>query len=551
MSHPDSEIHLKGLPVSPGVAIGPVCLLNEHRHTVAARTVIAPEALEHETQLLRDALLTVGGKLALLVQQVKKRAGPGEAAIFSALKTMLDDPGLQKRLFDSIANLHSSAETAVTTTFDHYARRMQAVSNSFIKERAADIRDLKTHLIEALHVSSPLFQCEGELHCQRGGGRIVVAAEMTPSLAVRLDAQHTRGFVTEQGGEASHAAILARSLGVPAVSGIPGIYRTIACGTVVLINGTTGDVYIRPTRETTERELAATAAVCPALRSSKPVPGLVVLANISRAGDVGEALQTNAEGIGLYRTEFEFIAAGAVLDEEQQYQRYAAVVQQLRGAPVYIRLLDVGGDKPLPGVPAPQEANPYLGCRGARFLLAHGELLRTQARALARASRHGTIGVLYPMIADAAQFAQVRTLIEQAVADVPHGRLRHGVLFEVPAACLAAEEIFAAADFGSVGTNDLTQYLFAVDRGNELVAHDYTPDRPVFWSLLRSIARAASVAQRPLSVCGELAGDPRYTRHLIEAGIRIVSVNPRSIAQVRDAARVALSRVTRNDQEMP
>src|ERR1035437_7360066 len=279
VSHPSSETHLKGLPVSPGVAMGAVCLLNERRHTVATRTDIAPEALEHETKLLHAALHTVGGNLAHLARQVTERAGPADAAIFSALKTMLDDPELQKRLFDSIANRHSSAELAVATTFDDYAERLQSVSSSYIKERAADIRDLKTHLLEALHASSPLFQCEGELHCQRGGERIVVATEMTSSLAVRLDAQHTRGFVTEQGGEASHAAILARSLGVPAVSGIPGIYQTIACGTMVLINGTTGDVYIRPTKETTERELATTAAGRPALRASKPVPGLVVLAN--------------------------------------------------------------------------------------------------------------------------------------------------------------------------------------------------------------------------------------------------------------------------------
>jgi len=540
MSHSPSETHFKGLPVSPGVAFGPVCLLNEHRHKVATRTGIAPGELEREAQLLRGALSAVGGNLALLVRQVTERSGAAEAAIFVALKTMLDDPGLQKRLFDGIANLHLSAEMSVANAFDHYARRMQAVSNTFIRERASDVRDLKAHLLEALHASSPLFQCEGALHCRRGGERIVVAEEMTPSLAVRLDAQHTRGFVTEQGGESSHAAILARSLGVPAVSGIPGICGTIACGTMVLLNGTTGDVYVSPDEATIGRELAAGPAGRQELRPSQPVPGLAVLANISRAADIDAALQANAEGIGLYRTEFEFIAAGAVLDEERQYELYAAVVRRLGGAPAYIRLLDVGGDKPLPGLPAPHEANPCLGCRGARFLLAHAELLRTQARALARASQHGPIGVLYPMIADAAQFAQVRALIGQAVADLPQGRLQHGVLFEVPAAALAAGEIFAAADFGSVGTNDLTQYLFAVDRGNELVARDYTPDRPVFWSLLRSIARAADAARRPLSVCGELAGDPRYTRRLIESGIRMLSVNPRSIAPVRAAARAAL-----------
>ncbi|MFZ4396408.1 MAG: phosphoenolpyruvate-utilizing N-terminal domain-containing protein, partial [Kiritimatiellia bacterium] len=173
MKHTDSEIHIKGLPVSPGVAIGPVCLLNESRHTPATNATVAPAVLEHETRLLHAALRKVGGKLARLVIQVTERAGPAEAAIFSALKTMLDDAGLQQRLFDCITNLHSSAEMAVVTTFDQYAGRMQSVRNSFVRERAADIRDLKTHLLDALHESSPLFRCEGALHCHRGNERIV------------------------------------------------------------------------------------------------------------------------------------------------------------------------------------------------------------------------------------------------------------------------------------------------------------------------------------------------------------------------------------------
>ena len=328
---------------------------------------------------------------------------------------------------------------------------------------------------------------------------------------------------------------------MPAVSGIPGVATIIECGTEILINGTTGDVYVWPSAETKQRCMSVTAGTAAMLMAEEPVPGFAVLANISGAGDMDDVHKAQAEGIGLYRTEFEFIGAGRVLDEDAQYERYAAVLSKMNGSPAYLRLLDIGGDKPFHFMQVPKETNPYLGCRGARFLLAHPELLVTQARAIARASQHHKrVGVLYPMVTGAAQFLRLKHLFEEAVKDVLHSPLQHGVLFEVPSACLDAEAIFSVADFGSVGTNDLVQYLFAVDRGNDLVAADYSPDQPVMWALLRSMARAANAANKPLSICGEIAGNPRYTQQLIESGIRMVSTNARSISAVRAAARQAL-----------
>jgi phosphotransferase system enzyme I (PtsI) len=261
------------------------------------------------------------------------------------------------------------------------------------------------------------------------------------------------------------------------------------------------------------------------------------MANINIASEVEDALAMQAEGIGLYRTEFEFMVEGLFLDEDAQYERYARVVKAMDGRPVTFRLFDAGGDKPLPFLDIPEEENPALGWRGGRLLLGHGSLLSTQARALTRASGHGPVHVLYPMIIDVEQFIELRAAFQEAVQGLPQANVRHGVMFEVPSACLQAPALLDAADFGSVGTNDLIQYLFAVDRNNEKVAYDYSPDREVLWQLMGDMAAAAQDADKPLAVCGELAGDPRYVPTLMDIGISQVSVSTRLIPGARLAAR--------------
>ena len=540
MSNPFAEIHLKGLPISAGMALAPACLLNDHRHVAAPQATITDSEVTREQESLHAALRTVHTSLENLVNRVAARVGKSEANIFEALKSVLDDPVLQKQMLAAIEKTKCTAEIAVATTFDSYIKRLHSSDNVYMKERATDMRDLKAHLLDALRKAQRVSTCDGLHHCARGKDRIVVTSELMPSLVVKFDVHKTEGFLTEHGGETSHAAILARSLGVPAVSGLLGVATVIECGTELLINGSTGDVYVWPSAETKARCMAATTTA-PHVETETPVPGFAVLANISGAADMDDVHKAQAEGIGLYRTEFEFIGAGRVLDEDAQYERYAAVLKRTHGTPAYLRMLDIGGDKPFHFMQVPKEANPHLGCRGARFLLAHPDLLVAQARAIVRAAQHcSMVGVMYPMITGAAQFVRIKKLFEEAVHDLPHGSIQHGVLFEVPSACLDAEAIFAIADFGSVGTNDLTQYLFAVDRGNDLVAADYMPDQPVMWALLSSMARAANAAGKPLSVCGELAGNPKYTRQLIATGIRMVSTNARSIAAVRSAARQAM-----------
>lgn len=531
-----TEKRFSGLPICSGVAVGRVCLFNERRHSNLPIYKTTGDGKDRECKRFDKAVAAVGAQLDTLIQDIARRVGPAEAEIFKVQKMLLGDASIQKEVRNAIEANAINAEAAIARTLDLYETRIGEVDNEYIKERATDIGEVRRRLLDVLGKMNPSLQCAGEEHCQRGRDRIVIAEELTPSLTVELDAEHTIGFITERGGPTSHAAILARALGIPAVSGIEGIHGIMSCGTEVLVDGDAGEVVAWPSKKTLARygtlghEIAQPVAV-------EPVPGFQVMANISLASEVSEAVAMKADGIGLYRTEFEFIAAGRTLDENEQLERYVSVIKAMGGRPVTFRLLDIGGDKAAPFLDLPAEANPYLGLRGSRLLLARPELLRPQARALARAATHGPVGVLYPMIVDREQFLALRGAFLQSVGDLPRTNLQHGVMFEVPSACLEARAILEVADFGSVGTNDLVQYLFAVDRNNELVASDYDPGKPVFWFLIQGLVRAANDAGRPLSVCGEAVANLEMLDKFMEAGIRTVSISARLIPELRQAAR--------------
>ena len=529
----NSETRLVGLPISPGMALSRVCLFKDRRHEGLTVYRIAADGIRYEQARLRRAVELAIQRLCELSAQVTERIGAPEAAIFDAQRTILSDAALAREMDAMITNRRLNAEAAVARTLDSYEARLRELDDPYLRERATDIGEIRRRLLDTLVNMGSSLHCWTQEHCQKGTNRIIVADELTPSLTVELDTDHIMGFVSERGGPTSHAAILARALGIPAVSGIKDVQGLLSCGTELFLDGHTGEVIIWPD----ERTLAGRYCV----HNRRPVPpqavapvqGVTVMANISRAAEVVDALSMQAEGIGLYRTEFEFLAAERLLDEEEQAAHYTSVVRAMDGRPVYFRLLDIGGDKEAPFFNIQREDNPYLGLRGSRLLLGRPDLVAPQARALARASVHGPIHVIYPMIVEVEQFVRLRRLFAEAIADIPAGPIFHGVMFEVPAACLQAQELLEMADFGSIGTNDLIQYLFAVDRNNERVAYDCSPDRPVFWSLIRRIVEAAEQTGRPLSVCGELAGDSRYLPRLREIGIRTVSVAPRLIPGLR------------------
>lgn len=534
-----TETRFHGLAISGGVALARTCLFRHDHRVEPPDYRVEGEGIDREKERLKMAVAASIEHVESLRQTVAERVGAAEAEIFTAQRLILEDPVLERQLTEAIEAGYN-AETAVLRTMEAYESRMMELDNAYMRERVSDLSEIKRRLIDRLCDVGPAFACASEPECQRGYPRIIVTEELTPSLALELNAEEILGIVTERGGLTSHAAILARALGVPAISGITHVHDLINCGTEMIINGDSGEIIVWPSKETVaEFHVGGHSRV--ARVAVEPVEALRVMANISGAHEVCEVRRMRAEGIGLYRTELEFFAAGRVLTEDEQVDRYLAVLKAMDGHVVYFRLLDVGGDKTIASFELPAEENPALGLRGARFLLSRPELLRGQARALARISVHGTVNVMYPMIVGLDQFLALRRRFEEAIADVPHGVIRHGVMFEVPSAVLEAREILEHADFASIGSNDLVQYLFAVDRNNELVADDFTPDRPVFWRLLTDLVRLADEAGRPLTLCGEMAADPRYIARLMALGIRTVSVSPRHIPVVRRAAKEAMA----------
>jgi len=531
----NTEVRFTGLPISGGLAVARVCRFMSAGHNVVPSFKVKGEAVGREKKRLTRALGEVASHIESIRKVVLKRVGHAEAEIFAAQKLVVEDPALQRGMLAAIDE-GLNAERAVLAMLDTYEARMLEADEEYLKERAGDIGELKRRILSTLTEANPAVWCDGEDNCQRGRDRIVIVRELTPALTLDLDSHQILGLVTERGGPTSHAAILARALGIPAVSGIDRVHNLVTCGTEVLVDGDSGEVIVWPSEATVSRASSVTRSVVRAPKAVEPVESLKVMANISLAAEAAEAQRMLAEGIGLYRTEFEFFAAGKVLSEEEQAERYGHVVEIMAGKPVFVRLLDVGGDKPSHVFDCPPEENPALGLRGARFLLARPDLVRTQARALARVSRRGPIHVMYPMIVDLVQFLALRALFDEATADLGRGDLRHGAMIEVPSAALQARELMAAGDFASIGSNDLVQYLFAVDRNNERVAHDYSPDRPVFWNLLADVVRAAAETGRTVSLCGEIAADPRYVVKLMTLGVSTVSVSARHIPDVRRLA---------------
>lgn len=539
---PGTEIKLKGLALSNGRAVARVCLFNERRHSNLRQYRVSGAGIEREISRLKSVLEITAQRLDAIREKVETNVGKAEAEIFVAQAMMVKDEKLRQDIIELISKRGLNPETAVAQVLDQHEARLAKLDNEYLRERASDIGEVKRRILDVLADTNPSLVCENEEHCQRGRNRIVVAEELTPSLTVDLDAKHLMGFVTEHGGVNSHAAILARALGIPAVSGLTGIRSRVSCGAEILVDGDSGEVVIWPSEKTLAAAPAARSGNLRLPAAVKAVPGFEVLANIGTASEAAQAIGMKAEGIGLYRTEIEVIAAGRMLTEDELAERYSGIVQAMNGKKVVFRLFDIGSDKPLPLQEVPKEDNPALGFRGARFLLARNDLLQTQARALARAAAHGAIHVMYPMITGLDQFRELKTRFTKAVAKLPAVKIFHGIMLEVPSACYQAAEILKEADFASIGSNDLTQYFFAVDRNNELVAADFNPDHPVFWALLQSLVETAKKSGKHLSLCGELAGDPKFVPRLLAIGITSVSVSPRAISIVRQTAGAHLAR---------
>jgi len=579
---------LRGQGASGGVAIGPVFVYrkaaaNDSRPSAAHE--IAPEDVPREIDRLRSALDIARDQLAGLVRKTREQTGPEGAAVFQAQLLMVDDPEIAGKAEEVIQAERLDAERALAAAGQAARAVLATLDDEYLRVRADDVGDVVSRVAAILRGET--------LHPLAGMKEpaVVVAEELLPSDTVQVDRDHVLGFITERGSSTSHAAILARTLGIPAVMGVTDITTAVRTGETVVADGDTGLVLASPDkaevetwrgrREAWEKRRAELLArvYLPAVTTDGH--RVEVAANIGSPGDVEAALRFGAEGVGLFRTEFLFMDRETPPGEDEMFDAYSKVARRLAGRPVIIRTIDVGGDKPIAWLGETGEANPFLGRRGVRLALAREEVFLTQLRALVRARAHGDVWVMVPMVSDLEEVRAVRRLLKRAVEEVGDrvgsaavakntaeaagsgadagaasgtvavgvtGRAPEpplGIRVEVPSAALMADRLMDEVDFVSVGTNDLTQYTLAVDRTNEKVAALADPLHPAVLRLIAQVAEAGREHGRWVGVCGDLAGDPLAARILVGLGANEFSMAPPLIPEVREAVRMASLREAR------
>jgi len=533
---------LKGIAAAPGVAIAPIV----HFHAALDHIPtwkVPPEGVAAERARFQDAVAEVTASLTALQKELAGAIATHDARIYDAQLAILHDPTFQKDVEAEIVQHHVNLEVALQRVIARYEGVFAAMENAAMRERAADIRDIGRQLVGALLAKDRVK------YTANGIDYLFAAEEFLPSDAGILDRAHIRGIVTEHGGKYSHGAILARSLGIPAVVGLEQIVLDSHTGTVAIVDGDAGLVILDPTDEQLadyERMLREQRAVESRVAEVRFQPSLTpdnvavqLLANVEGVRDL-DNLETDAiAGIGLFRTEFAFMERRQFPTEDEQVAMYRRAMEGAKGKPVTFRTLDVGGDKPLGYFKMPEERNPVLGWRGIRLCLDWPDILYAQMRAILRASALGHARILLPMITTRSEVERCREVLDQLKVDlqatgVPHDpTIELGVMVEVPVLVSVLPDILPLCDFVSVGTNDLVQYLLAIDRDNQRVAKMYDPFHPGVLRVLQRIAEVANGAKKSLSICGEIAGDHLFTPLLIGLGFRELSMAPVFLPRVK------------------
>ncbi|WP_371362757.1 phosphoenolpyruvate--protein phosphotransferase [Sporomusa rhizae] len=528
---------LIGIAASPGIAIGKALILTE--------AVFAGEKSEvngDQQQAFQEALEQSKQEIILLRQQVSQQTGEEAASVFDAHLLMLEDTSYVDPIREAIGQ-GADAVSAVQATMQQLVDLFRNMEDEYMRERAADITDISRRLIRNLTGSTAVDW--GAI----AEPVIVVAHDLTPSDTAQLDPSLVLGFAAESGGRTSHSAILARTLGIPAVVGTKALLSKIKDGQLVIVDGDTGNIVIDPDADTVmqfRQKAAAAAQVRAELALLKDQAAVTIdgccvelAANIGGPRDIAPALANGAEAIGLYRTEFLFMDHEAAPTEEEQYQAYKAALEGMQGRAVVIRTLDVGGDKQIAYLDMPKEDNPFLGWRAVRMCLDRPELFKVQLRALWRAGCHGNLKVMFPMVSNLAEVKQAKHLLFQAreellAEDRPVARkLQIGIMIELPAAALIVDQLASEVDFFSIGSNDLIQYTVGVDRMNENIAHLYQPLHPGVLRLIAMVIDAAHRQDKSVGMCGEMAGDLTCIPLLLGLGLDEFSMSAGSIPQAK------------------
>ncbi|WP_202080505.1 phosphoenolpyruvate--protein phosphotransferase [Caldalkalibacillus salinus] len=531
---------LRGIAASSGIAIAKAFIMQDEELDVSKKPV---EDVEAEQGRLETAINTAKEELEAIRDHAKKELGEDKASIFSAHLLVLDDPELIQQVKDKIKSEEVNAEYALNEAANGFITMFEQMDNDYMKERASDLRDVTKrvlgHLLGVSTSNPSMIQEEV----------VIVANDLTPSDTAQINREYVRGFTTDIGGRTSHSAIMARSMEIPAVVGTKNVTQTVEHGTLLIVDGIQGQVLVDPSDEQINEYKQKQAEY---VEQRKEMEKLVnepsvsedghqveLAANIGTVKDVDAVLSNGGEGVGLFRTEFIYMGRNEMPSEEEQYEAYRQVLEQMGDKPVVVRTLDVGGDKELPYLDLPKELNPFLGFRAIRMCLDKQDIFRTQLRALLRASTAGQLKIMFPMVATVEEFRQARELLEeekqslqqQGVEVSEHIEL--GIMVEIPSTALLADVFAKEVDFFSIGTNDLIQYTMAADRMNEQVSYLYQPYHPSILRMIRMVINAAHQEGKWVGMCGEMAGDPVAIPLLLGLGLDEFSMSATSILPAR------------------
>jgi len=541
MAQAAPERRLRGIGVSPGIAIGPARTFHLHSLDIHARSIDDPSS---ELARYDEAVARARDDLRQLKDHTAKGLGDREAAIFDAHLALLDDPALRPEVERNLNLERLNVEYIVQEIIAGYTRLLEQLEDPSFRERSTDLADIGRRILSHLLGEKLVRLDHMEAPC------IVVAHELAPSEAASMDMKHTLGLATDAGGPTSHTAIITRAFEIPSVVGLRHLGDQVTDGDILIVDGARGFVIVHPSKTTLARYEAEKkrldeikAALLKAVGEGPCVTldgeRIPTYANIELLAETEMSRKARCQGIGLYRTEFLFMDREDLPTEEEQYAEYRKVMESMAPLPVIVRTLDIGGDKGMPLLTAEHETNPQLGWRSIRLCLDRPDVFKAQLRALLRASIHGDMRIMFPMIASVEQFLEARTMIDEVKADL---RGRHvefndkipvGSMIEIPAAVTIADLLAKECAFLSIGTNDLIQYCLAVDRTNERTAHLYQPTHPAVLRMLKQTLDAANHANIDCGVCGEMAGDPSLTELLIGIGFRNLSMSSASLPAVR------------------
>jgi len=531
----------RGIAASSGIAMGPAFLLREEKVEIQRSNI---EDIDQEVKRFEAKVELSIRELEKIQEKAKQKLGEKEAEIFTAHIFVLQDPEYIGAVKEKIRSEAVNAEVALKEITDQFIAIFESMDNEYMKERAADIRDVSGRVLKRLSgiEEKSIEDFEDPV--------VFVAHDLTPSDTAQLDREKVAGFATNIGGRTSHSAIMARSMELPAVVGLKDILEGVKSGDYLIVDGIEGVVYANPTSQQieefkskqkdfeTERVELAKLKFEPSI--TKDGHQVEIVANIGNPNDAKGAVANGAEGVGLYRSEFLYMGREELPSEEEQFQAYKQVAEMFTAkSPVVIRSLDIGGDKELPYLEMPKEMNPFLGYRAIRLCLDRTDIFKTQLRAILRASVYGNIKLMYPMIASLKELREANKILEEVKQELDHGNISYnkemqvGMMIEIPAAAVIADQLAKEVDFFSIGTNDLIQYTMAADRMNERVSYLYQPFNPAVLRLINMVIQAAHKEGKWAGMCGEMAGTLPAIPILLGMGLDEFSMSASSVLSVR------------------